>query len=104
MLECLRAHREKLSEACRKEELKLNIVQARDAHLRPKLRKLCSQEIATHCNGVKPGALSPENTNFKGLGFEEGALWEGEVITRVLLLARAALTLPEPKALPGPKL
>ena len=56
VLDCLRKHREKLTEQCRKEELKLNIVQARDVRLRPKLRKLCAQEIATHCNSVKPGA------------------------------------------------
>ena len=59
MVDCLRAHRETLSEACRTEELKLNIVQARDMRLRPKLRKLCAQEIATHCSTVKPGAPSP---------------------------------------------
>lgn len=59
MLDCLRKHRVDLSEDCRKEELKLNIIQARDVRLRPKLRKLCSQEIATHCSTVKPGVRSP---------------------------------------------
>ncbi|KAK9820440.1 hypothetical protein WJX72_010380 [[Myrmecia] bisecta] len=53
--ECLRAQREALSEACRKEELKLNIIQSRDIRLRPKLNKLCSEEIAVYCKEVKPG-------------------------------------------------
>ncbi len=28
-----------------------------DVRLRPKLKKLCSQEIAVYCADVKPGAL-----------------------------------------------
>ena len=57
MLECLRRHRDELSPGCRFEELHLNIIQARDVRLRPKLRKICAHEMATHCKDVKPGAL-----------------------------------------------
>ncbi|KAK9816541.1 hypothetical protein WJX72_001742 [[Myrmecia] bisecta] len=53
--ECLRAQRGALSEACRKEEVKLNIIQSRDIRLRPKLNKLCSGEIAVYCKEVKRG-------------------------------------------------
>ena len=56
-MECLRSHREDLSPACRAEELHLNIVQARDVRLRPKLRKICAHEVTTHCKDVKPGVL-----------------------------------------------
>ncbi len=58
-MECLRAHREDLSTACRAEELHLNIVQARDVRLRPKLRKICAHEVTTHCKDVKPGLHAP---------------------------------------------
>ncbi len=56
MHQCLRDSFAKLTEACRKEELKLNIIQARDVRLRPKLNKACSEEIAVFCKGVPPGA------------------------------------------------
>ena len=56
VLECLRQHRDELSDACRTEELHLNILQARDVRLRPKLRKICAHEMTTHCKEVKPGA------------------------------------------------
>ncbi len=58
-MECLRAHREDLSAACRAEELHLNIVQARDVRLRPKLRRICAHEVTTHCKDVKPGLRPP---------------------------------------------
>ena len=58
-MECLREHREDLSDACRKEELHLNIIQARDVRLRPKLRKICAHEMAAHCKDVPRGARSP---------------------------------------------
>ena len=48
---------DQLTEGCRQEELKLNIIQSRDIRLRPKLNKLCSEEIAIFCKDVKPGAL-----------------------------------------------
>ncbi|KAK9838535.1 hypothetical protein WJX81_005974 [Elliptochloris bilobata] len=53
--QCLRDSFSKLTESCRKEELKLNIIQARDVRLRPKLNKACSEEIAVFCKGVPPG-------------------------------------------------
>lgn len=46
-----------LTEACRQEELKLNIIQSRDIRLRPKLAKLCSEEIAIFCKDVQPGLV-----------------------------------------------
>jgi hypothetical protein len=56
VIECLRQHRDELSTACRTEELYLNIIQARDVRLRPKLRKICAHEMTAHCKDVKPGA------------------------------------------------
>lgn len=53
--QCLREHMGQLTEACRQEELKLNIIQSRDIRLRPKLAKLCSEEIAIFCKDVQPG-------------------------------------------------
>ena len=47
-----------LTEACRQEELKLNIIQSRDIRLRPKLAKLCSEEIVIFCKDVQPGTSS----------------------------------------------
>ncbi len=45
MHECLREHREKLSEACRKEELRLEEEEAESVELRPGLRRRCKGEI-----------------------------------------------------------
>lgn len=56
VLACLRQNRPKLQAECRKEELQLSLVAAGDVRLRPKLRKLCSEEITVYCTGVKPGA------------------------------------------------
>ena len=53
--QCLRDQMVHLTEACRQEELKLNIIQSRDIRLRPKLAKLCSEEIAIFCKDVQPG-------------------------------------------------
>lgn len=44
-----------LSEGCRQEELKLNIIQSRDVRLRPKLNKLCAEEIVVFCKDIQPG-------------------------------------------------
>lgn len=55
--QCLRDHMDQLTEGCRQEELKLNIIQSRDVRLRPKLNKLCSEEIAIFCKEVQPGEL-----------------------------------------------
>lgn len=55
VLECLRDHRSSLEEECRKEELKLAIIQSRDVRLRPKLHKACSEEMAIFCKDVAPG-------------------------------------------------
>lgn len=55
VLDCLRDNREQLTEACRNEELKLNIIQARDVRLLPKLRKICSEEMVVFCKDTKAG-------------------------------------------------
>ena len=53
--QCLRDNFQKLTDSCRKEELKLNIIQSRDVRLRPKLNKACSEEIAVYCKDVEKG-------------------------------------------------
>ena len=53
--QCLRDNFQKLTDGCRKEELKLNIIQSRDVRLRPKLNKACSEEIAVYCKDVEKG-------------------------------------------------
>ena len=58
---CLREKLDQLTEGCRREELKLNIIQSRDIRLRPKLNKLCSEEIAVMCKDVKPGMFCPRH-------------------------------------------
>jgi Golgi apparatus protein 1 len=47
--QCLRYNRDKLTEACRNEEMKLAALEYRDIRLRPKLNKLCSEEKAVYC-------------------------------------------------------
>ena len=59
MHQCLRDNFQKLTDSCRKEELKLNIIQSRDVRLRPKLNKACSEEIAVYCKDVEKGTLLP---------------------------------------------
>eukprot|EP00195_Chlamydomonas_chlamydogama_P004977 CAMPEP_0202901334 /NCGR_PEP_ID=MMETSP1392-20130828/14194_1 /ASSEMBLY_ACC=CAM_ASM_000868 /TAXON_ID=225041 /ORGANISM="Chlamydomonas chlamydogama, Strain SAG 11-48b" /LENGTH=885 /DNA_ID=CAMNT_0049587883 /DNA_START=46 /DNA_END=2703 /DNA_ORIENTATION=- len=53
--QCLRFNRDKISERCRNEEMKLAAIEYRDIRLRPKLNKLCSEEKAVYCKDVKPG-------------------------------------------------
>ena len=55
MHQCLRDNLQKITDGCRKEELKLNIIQSRDVRLRPKLNKACSEEIAVYCKDVEKG-------------------------------------------------
>jgi hypothetical protein len=47
--QCLRFNRDKISERCRNEEMKLAAIEFRDIRLRPKLNKLCSEEKAVYC-------------------------------------------------------
>jgi hypothetical protein len=47
--QCLRFNRERISDRCRKEEMKLAALEYRDIRLRPKLNKLCSEEKAVFC-------------------------------------------------------
>ena len=58
VLQCLRSHRTSLSSECRKEELKLSIVQSQDIRLQPTLHKQCSEEIAVFCPNVEPGSTA----------------------------------------------
>lgn len=53
--QCLRFHRDEISDRCRTEEMKLAALEYRDIRLRPKLNKLCSEEKAVYCKNVKPG-------------------------------------------------
>ncbi|MEW5310424.1 MAG: hypothetical protein WDW38_002223 [Sanguina aurantia] len=53
--QCLRFNRDKISEKCRNEEMKLAAIEYRDIRLRPKLNKLCSEEKAVYCKDAKPG-------------------------------------------------
>ncbi|KAG2435442.1 hypothetical protein HYH02_011942 [Chlamydomonas schloesseri] len=53
--QCLRYNRDKLTEQCRNEEMKLAALEYRDIRLRPKLNKLCSEEKAVYCKDTKPG-------------------------------------------------
>ena len=62
VLQCLRLHRAELTAECRKEELKLNIIQSRDVRLQPTLHKQCSEEIAVFCPEVEPGNVPPPMT------------------------------------------
>ena len=66
--QCLRDSFEKLTDGCRKEELKLNIIQSRDVRLRPKLNKACSEEIAVYCKDVETGKHAAACT-WSPLGF-----------------------------------
>ncbi len=46
---CLRFNKDKISERCRNEEMKLAAIEYRDIRLRPKLNKMCSEEKAVYC-------------------------------------------------------
>jgi hypothetical protein len=89
--QCLRDNFQKLTENCRKEELKLNIIQSRDVRLRPKLQKACTEEMVIYCKAVQPG----EQLHLASLTFSDAdGVWkvqpdklEGDV--RVRELARS---------------
>ena len=53
--QCLRFNKDKLTDKCRNEEMKLAAVEYRDIRLRPKLNKLCSEEKVVYCKDIKPG-------------------------------------------------
>lgn len=56
VLDCLRNNRANLNERCRKEELRLSQLQAKDVRLRPRLMKLCGEEMVVFCKDIKPGS------------------------------------------------
>ncbi|KAL6765625.1 hypothetical protein V8C86DRAFT_2455787 [Haematococcus lacustris] len=53
--QCLRAHRNQLSEDCRKEELLLEELEAESVELQPGLMKVCKDERSMFCQSVVPG-------------------------------------------------
>jgi hypothetical protein len=53
--QCLRFHRQFISERCREEEMKLQAVEYKDIRLRPKLAKVCSEERAVFCRVRRQG-------------------------------------------------
>ncbi len=52
---CLREHRSQLSEACRREELLLEELEAENVELRPSLLRTCRAERRNFCGSVAPG-------------------------------------------------
>ena len=52
---CLRENRDKLSKACRAEEIKLSIMQSSNTELMPNLARACKAEREAHCKGVRAG-------------------------------------------------
>lgn len=71
VLQCLRKHRTSLTSECRKEELKLNILQSQDVRLQPTLHKQCSEEIAVFCPNVDPGVAPKHLPDHCHLTFAE---------------------------------
>lgn len=55
MHNCLREHRSQLSEACRREELLLEELEAENVELRPSLLRTCRAERRNFCGSVAPG-------------------------------------------------
>ena len=83
MHQCLRDNLQKITDGCRKEELKLNIIQSRDVRLRPKLNKACSEEIAVYCKDVEKGmALLYAFAALHALfSIRRAAVYDGHVIS-----------------------
>ena len=54
--ECLRAHRDRLSDVCRREELLLEEQEAETVELRPGIVRVCREERAVFCKEVSPGS------------------------------------------------
>ena len=52
----LRECRADLSAQCAQEELRLSRQQSRDVRLRPKIMKLCGEEMVVFCKDIKPGS------------------------------------------------
>lgn len=48
-------YRKDLSAQCREEEMRISQLQARDVRLRPKIMKLCAEEMVLFCDKVNPG-------------------------------------------------
>ncbi|CAL5218414.1 g90 [Coccomyxa viridis] len=53
--DCLRTNIDKISDACRKEEISLSVLQASNTELMPNIANACKVERAAHCSDVRPG-------------------------------------------------
>ncbi|KAK9821811.1 hypothetical protein WJX81_008502 [Elliptochloris bilobata] len=69
--QCLRDNREKLSEACRREETKLQIIESSNTELMPNLARACKAERAVHCEGVRPGKARVFNCLLAAAGYAD---------------------------------
>lgn len=52
---CLWENKDKISKACRAEEIKIQIMQSSNTELMPNLAKACRAERDAHCKSVRPG-------------------------------------------------
>lgn len=77
------ACRKDLQQQCRKEELRISQIQSRDVRLRPKLMKLCSEEMLLFCDVVKPGGGRMFNCLLENVEKPTfGAICKAEIIKR----------------------
>ncbi|GJP36222.1 hypothetical protein CLOM_g20753, partial [Closterium sp. NIES-68] len=53
-LTCLRSKRDKLSAACKKEEMRFSVMEASDIRITPSLMNGCGQELQSFCRDVPP--------------------------------------------------
>ena len=71
---CLWDNKDKISKACRAEEIKIQIMQSSNTELMPNLAKACKAERGAHCKGVRPGKSRVYNcllTNSDSVDFTE---------------------------------
>jgi golgi apparatus protein 1 len=65
------------------EELKLSQLQAQDVRLRPRLMKLCGEEMVVFCKGIKPGSGKIFNCLLENVQKQSfSKVCKGEVLTR----------------------
>lgn len=55
MHQCLVEKKDKLTEKCKAEVAKLQILQSSNIELKPTVAKACAEERQVHCSGVRPG-------------------------------------------------
>lgn len=82
--ECLRSKREKLSMACRKEELALEIQEAQNFELRPSLKRACAEERSVFCKDVRTGGARVFRCLVSSLGKADfGDVCKSEVMRKL---------------------